>query len=134
MFINQISVFLENKSGQLAEFIKLLADNNIDIQALSIAETQDYGILRIIVDRPDDTAKLLQENNFPCKLTSVLAVTVPDTPGSLTNILSVLAENNISLEYSYAFFSREKGSACIVIRVEDNDAALDVLKKAGAIK
>lgn len=134
MFINQISVFLENKSGQLSEFIKLLADNNVDIQALSIAETQDYGILRIIVDRPEDTAKLLKDNNFTCKLTPVLGVTVPDTPGSLTNILSVLAENNISLEYAYAFFSREKGSACIVIRVEDNDAALAVLKKASIIE
>ena len=134
MFINQISVFLENKSGKLAEFIKLLADENIDIQALSIAETQDYGILRIIVDRPDDTAMLLQANNFPCKLITVLSVTVPDTPGSLTNILSVLAENNISIKYSYAFFSREKGSACIVLRVENNELALDVLKKAGIIE
>ncbi len=131
MLVNQLSVFLENKPGKLSEFIQALAKNKIDLQALSIAETSDYGILRTIVDKPEETAKLLSAEDWPCKITPVLAVTVPDEPGSLTHILSVLAENEISLKYSYAFFSRDKGCACIVLRVDDNDAAEKILKEAG---
>ena len=133
MLINQISVFLENKSGQLADFIKILADNKIDIQAFSIAEKKDYGLLRVIVDKPEETINLLKQNNIVCKITQVLAVTVPDKPGSLSKLLSVLADNNISLEYSYAFFSRDKGNACIIMRVDDNEQTMKLLNEAGVI-
>ena len=131
MTINQISVFLENKPGTLSQLIHLLADNNIDLLALSIAESRDYGILRIIVDRPAETAELLKDSGIPFAENDVLAVKVNDTPGSLTNILAVLADNGISLAYSYAFFSRTNGKAFIVLRVDDNDAAEKILNDSG---
>ena len=131
MYLDQISVFLENKPGKLSEFITLLADNKIDLKALSIAETQDYGVLRIIVDNPDKTAALLKERNWPCNKTKVLAVTVPNEPGALTNMLAIIAEANISIAYTYAFTLPEKNSACIVLRVSDNEAVINLLKKNG---
>ena len=131
MTINQISVFLENKPGTLSQLIHLLADNNIDLLALSIAESRDCGILRIIVDRPAETAELLKDSGIPFAENDVLAVKVNDTPGSLTNILAVLADNGISLAYSYAFFSRTNGKAFIVLRVDDNDAAEKILNDSG---
>ncbi len=133
MIKQQISVFLENKPGRLLECVSLLAKNNIDMQALCIADTNDYGILRVIVDRPEEAFALFRQNNWLCKLSDVLAVTVPDQPGSLAGILSVFAENSISLAYSYAFFAREKGQACIILRVDDNLAAEKLLKDAGVI-
>ncbi len=133
MILNQISVFLENKTGRLSSFIRILADNAIDLQALSIAESQDYGILRIIVDRPEETAALLRARDWPCSVTPVLAVNVPDEPGSLTRILAVLADAGIDLAYSYAFLSRVSGQACVVLRVDDNAAAEKLLKDAGIL-
>lgn len=131
MIVNQLSVFLENRPGALAAFTQMLAANHIDLQALSIAETQDYGVLRIIVDQPEETAALLTQQDWPCTVTPVLAVTVPDEPGSLTRLLTVLAENEISLAYSYAFFERSGSSARIVLRVADNDRAAALLNAAG---
>lgn len=131
MLISQISVFLENKPGKLSEIVQMLAKNNIDIQALSLSETKDYGILHIIVDKTDETLELLNETNWVCKKTEVLSATVPDETGSLTKILSVLGENGINLAYTYAFFSRESGRASIILRVDDNETAAQVLKKAG---
>ena len=130
MLINQISVFLENKPGKLSEFVNLLADNKIDLEALSIAEAQDYGVARIIVDKPAQLKELLTEKGWPCTSTPVLAANVPDEPGSLTKILSVLADSNVSIEYSYAFFSRNSGP-CVVLRVEDNEVAQKLLNNAG---
>lgn len=131
MFVKQISVFLENKPGKLSAFIQLLAKNKIDLQALLIAETQDYGILRIIVDKPVEAAQILQDEGYAFTVTNILAVTVADEPGSLTKALAVLADGGVSIEYSYAFYSREQGKAKIVLRVEDNDKALEILKEAG---
>ncbi len=127
MIVNQISVFLENKAGQLADFVQLMAKNNIDLKALSIAESQDYGVLRIIVDDPDGVAALLRENSWTFTVTPVLAIMVPDEPGSLTHILAILAENGISLAYTYAFFSRKQGNAFIILRVDDNAKASKIL-------
>ena len=131
MLIKQISVFLENKPGTLSGLIHLLADNKIDLEALMIAESRDYGVLRIIVDKPAETERLLKERDIPCAVNQVLAVQVSDTPGSLTNILAVLADNNISLMYSYAFLSRTQGKAFIVMRVDDNAAAEKLLNDGG---
>lgn len=131
MVVSQLSIFLENKSGQLSDLVNVLAVYKIDLLALSIAEAPDYGVLRIIVDKPEETAKLLRDKGWICTTTDVLAVTVADTPGSLTKILSVLADNNLSLVYSYAFLSRSQGKACIILRVDDNDAAVKVLTDAG---
>ena len=131
MLAKQISVFLENKPGQLANFIQMLADHHIDLQALSLAEAQEYGLVRIVVDKPEDTVALLKEQNWPCALTEVLSVLVPDKPGSLTEILRVLAQNGINVAYSYAFLTRVQGHACIILRVEDNERATALLTAAG---
>ena len=131
MILNQISVFLENKPGKLLTIIRFLADNQIDLDAMSIAETLDYGILRIVVRDPEKTARLIREAGWSCKITPVLAVQVPDAPGSLTCILKVLAESGINLLYSYAFLSRVQGHACIVLRTEDSAKAEQVLNEAG---
>ena len=131
MLVKQLSVFLENRPGQLAAFTKMLAENQVDLQALSIAETQDYGVLRIIADKPEETAALLNAQGWPSTVTEVLAVTVPDEPGSLTRLLSVLAENEMSLAYCYAFFERSGNAARIVLRVADNAKAVRLLNAAG---
>ncbi|MBQ7546051.1 MAG: hypothetical protein IJT41_03685 [Clostridia bacterium] len=131
MLLKQISVFLENKSGQLLEIVNLLAANGIDLRALSIAEAQDYGVLRIIVDKPDETLSFLRQQEWVCQMNEVLAVTVPDEPGSLTRILTVLADKNVNMVYTYAFLSGTQGKACIVLRVDDNAYAEKLLRDAG---
>ncbi len=131
MLLKQISVFLENKSGQLLEIVNLLAANGIDLRALSIAEAQDYGVLRIIVDKPDETLAFLRQQEWVCQMNEVLAVTVPDEPGSLTRILTVLADKDVNMVYTYAFLSGTQGKACIVLRVDDNAYAEKLLRDAG---
>lgn len=131
MILKQISVFLENKSGQLLQIVNALAEQGIDLRALSIAEAQDYGVLRMIVDKPDETLALLREKEWLCSANEVLAVLVPDEPGSLTKILNVLADNDVNMVYTYAFLSGVQGKACIVIRVDDNAAAEKLLCEAG---
>lgn len=131
MTVKQISVFVENKPGRLAEFTNVLRSNNIDMRALSMAETPDFGILRVIVDDPFGTACVLKDAGYIASITPVLAVKVADEPGSLFKILDILAEANINLEYTYAFLTRERDSAYIIFRVEDNDRAAEVLSKNG---
>lgn len=131
MLLKQISAFLENKSGQLLQIVNVLADNDIDLRALSIAEAQDYGVLRMIVDKPDETLAILRAQDWLCSANEVLAVTVPDEPGSLTKILNVLADNDVNMVYTYAFLSGTQGKACIVLRVDDNAAAEKLLRDAG---
>ncbi len=131
MTVKQISVFVENKPGRLAEFTNVLRNNNIDMRALSIAETPDFGILRVIVNDPFETACVLKDAGYIASITPVLAARVADEPGSLFKILDILAEANINLEYTYAFLTREKDSAYIIFRVEDNDRAVEVLSKNG---
>ena len=123
MAINQISVFLENKPGQLAEFTRLLEQNQIDMRALSIAETQDFGILRLIVDDPYDTVNVAKDAGYICAVTPVLAIEIPDKPGSLVKMLSALGEAGINVEYTYAFLTRKKDVAYMVFRVNDPDKA-----------
>ena len=108
MTVQQISVFLENRPGGLAEFTKVLSENNIDMRAMCIAETPDFGILRIIVDDVYNTMCTMKEAGYICSVTKVLAVEIPDKPGSLLRTLTVLGESNINLEYSYAFTTRKK--------------------------
>ena len=131
MLLKQISVFLENKSGQLLQIVNILGEHKIDLRAMSIAEAQDYGVLRIIVDKPDETLSLLREKEWLCSANEVLAVMVPDEPGSLTKILNVLADNDVNMVYTYAFLSGIEGKACIVLRVDDNAAAEKLLRDAG---
>ena len=131
MLIKQISVFVENKSGRLAEITKVIADANIDMRALSIADTTDFGILRVIVNKPDEAEKLLREAGMTVSVTNVIAIGVNDEPGCFSNALQVLAANNVDVEYMYAFVSRDTKKAYIIVRVADNDKAIGVLTREG---
>lgn len=131
MLVKQISVFLENKSGRLAEVTKILGSNNIDISALSIADTTDFGILRLIVNQPEIAEKILQENGFTVSGTSVIAIAVADEPGGLAVALEVLDREAIGIEYMYAFVGKTSSEALVILRVENPERAVDVLTKNG---
>ncbi len=127
--VKQISVFIENKRGRLRELTKVLGDNKINIRALSLAETSDYGILRLIVDKPDETLAVLKKANFTLAETDVIAVEVPDKPGGLSDVLKYLTEENINVEYMYAFVEKSSDNAVLIFRVEDIDKAVGALKR-----
>ena len=130
MTLKQISVFLENRSGSIAELTGILFDAGINISAFSIADTTDFGIVRLILDKPELANEKLAEHGIPAITTDVLAVKLDDVPGSLHKAVSVLSDSNTSIEYSYAFFSPKSGPFAI-IRVQDNDAAIEQLNAAG---
>lgn len=129
--IKQISVFVENKSGRLKAVTDILNRNNINIRALAIADTKDFGILRLIVDQPEKACKILKDEECTVTLTDVLAVCFDDKPGGLANVMNTLVENSISVEYMYAFFSKLEGQASVILRVNDNQKVADVLTKSG---
>ena len=131
MTVKQISVFLENKPGQLGEFTRLLEDHQIDMRALSVAEAEDFGILRLIVDDPYKTACVLKDAGYICSITPVLAVEIPDRPGGLVEILNILGQGHINLEYMYAFTARCKDRAYMIFRVADAEAAVKELNGRG---
>ncbi len=131
MLVRQISVFLENKSGRLAEVTRRLREENIDIRALYIADTTEYGILRMLVDRPEDALRVLAANDFTVHATDVIAIAVSDEPGCLEEPLEILSRAGISLEYLYAYVGRKAPDAVIVLRVADNGQALSEFAKAG---
>lgn len=131
MTIDQISVFVENKPGKLVEVIELLGAKGIDLRAMSIADTSDFGILRIIVDQPAKALEVLREADCVTSVNKVIAVSVDDTPGSLAKVLRILSDEGISVEYVYAFITHEAGKAYVIIRVEDNDKAIGVLTVKG---
>lgn len=131
MTVKQISVFVENKAGKLAELTEYLHQHAIDMRALSIAETQDFGIARIIVDDAYKTSCILKEAGYVVSITPVLAVEMPDEPGSLYHVLKALGDEDISLEYMYAFLTRKEATAYMVLRVEDNEKAAEVLSRKG---
>lgn len=127
MLVKQISVFLENKSGRLADVTRTLADNSINICALSIADTTDFGILRLIVNRPEEAEKILSENEFTVSCTNVIAIGVADKPGGLAKALDILREKSISIEYMYAFVGKTGNDATVILRVENPDEAVKTL-------
>lgn len=127
MCVKQLNVFLENQYGRLAEVTGNLTKANIDIRALYIADTTAFGILRMIVDKPDEAINVMQEAGFAASLTDVIAIAVPDKPGTLDRALGVLSENEISLEYLYAFVGRASSDAVVVIRVDNYESALKIL-------
>jgi hypothetical protein len=129
MKITQLSVFLENRKGRLFDVCLLLGKNDINIRALTVAESEEFGILRIVVDKPDDAAALLKKNGFIASLTDIVAVEVDDEPGGLTKILKVLAAKNINVEYMYGFVERSSQKAILVFRFEDPDAAIVLLRE-----
>ena len=131
MKLKQLSIFIENRSGRLAEIAKLLFEQSINIRALSLADTSDFGILRLIVNDIDKAYKILKEANFTVNETEVLAVEVPDKPGGLNGILGILSEENINLEYMYAFVEKAFDKAILVFRFENIEKAIETLKKHG---
>lgn len=132
MIIRQLSVFLENKSGRLAEVTEMLAEAKVNILALSIADSVDYGVLRLIVDEPERAVAILRENHCIVNLTNVIAFALPEETGAFAKIARVLADGDVGLEYVYAFNDyRDIGKALGVMRVEDNDKAIAVLQAAG---
>ena len=127
MSIHQISVFLENRTGQLAEITQLLADNEIDIRAISIAETADYGLARMIVSDAKKASSVLLEHGDILSMTPVWAVEVPDKPGGLAEVLGFLAETGVDVEYMYSLFTHREGHAYMVLRISDEAKFLGAL-------
>ena len=130
MLTKQISIFVENRTGRLAEIAQLLADYDINLRSLSVADTSRFGVLRIIVYDPYSVEKLLKEKGFAVSITSVISVRMDDRPGGLAEVLKVLADNNINVEYMYAF-QASNNEAYVIMRVDNDLAAQDILVKAG---
>lgn len=129
MSITQISIFLENRAGQLSEITKILSENSIDLKALNIAETADYGILRIISDDSDKAAKLLRDNGFIVTETPVAAAAVPNKAGGLNDLLNIISKEEIDIEYMYSVFGQKDGLAYMIFKVKDVEAFISVLEK-----
>lgn len=129
MIIEQLSVFVENKSGRLYEVMQILGDAEINVSALSIADTSDYGIVRLIVSDPSEALKLLKDHEFSVQKTPVICCKVPNTPGGLKRMLTYLAEAQISIEYMYAFSIGDDAS--IILRTEDCDKTIATLSHHG---
>jgi hypothetical protein len=126
--VKQISVFIENRSGRLREVAEILGKNKINIRALSLADTSDYGILRLIVDKPHEALEVLKKANFTLSETDVIAVEVSDKPGGLAEVLNILGNSGINVEYMYAFVEKSSDNAVMIFRIEDIDKAVKVLK------
>jgi hypothetical protein len=131
MRVEQIAVFLENKSGRLAEITAILADNGINIRALSVADTADFGILRLIVDKVELAKKVLKENGFTVGKTNVLAVEVPDRTGGLAAVLKSIHAAGLNVEYMYAFVNKTGENAVLIFRFEEMDKAIESLQREG---
>jgi len=131
--VYQISVFLENRAGQFAEITGILAENGIDMRAISVAETADYGVLRMIVDDAQKTTALLMEHNYLLSMTPVLVVAVPDRPGGIAPVLATMAEGNIDIEYMYSLFTHVEGKAYIVFRVAEAEKFVRLLGEHGIV-
>lgn len=131
MTVEQISIFVENKSGRLAEVTEALAGAGVNIRALSLADTTDFGILRVIVNDTEKAKRILAEGGFTVMKTDVVAVEVPDQPGGLASILRMIGEAGMNVEYMYAFVKHGAENAIVVFRFDELDAAISVLTKAG---
>ena len=131
MIIKQISIFVENKKGRLAEITETLSKAGANIRALSIADTTDFGILRIIVDKPDAAAAALKDAGITVSVTNVIAIGIDDTPGAFSVPMRILSDADIDVEYMYAFITRKSEKAYVILRVADNDAAAKVLLDKG---
>lgn len=130
MQLKQLSVFLENRTGRLAEVTRTLGDAGVNIRALSVADTSDFGILRLLVDKPKDAVEALNSVGLTVRLTEVVAVEIVDRPGGLATVLSLLQGSNINVEYMYAFMERHRENAILVFRFENPQKAITVLQDA----
>ncbi len=127
MFLKQLSIFVENRLGAIAEATEVLTANNINIRALTTADTTDFGIIRLIVDKPELAAEKLRDSSIIVNVSNVIGIKLDDTPGSFHKVLKILSGAGIAVEYSYAFVSPFAGSANIILRAQDENAALKVL-------
>lgn len=128
MSIKQLSIFVENKPGRLSAITQLLAKNNVDIKALSIADTRDFGILRLIVSNPDKAMEALKGESCTVSLTSVVGIAVKDVPGGLSDAMEILYSNNISVEYMYAYNGKKQDQAYVILRVDNNEKAVEAFE------
>ena len=133
MSIEQISVFLENTTGRICEVTKTLAQAGINLRAISIADTADFGILRLIADKTDDAVQALVAAGFTTRKTAVAAVEIEDKPGSLANLMELFQNTGINIEYLYASLEGTQGKAVVIFKLEDNEKGFDILKKNGVI-
>ena len=131
MKVEQISVFLENKAGRLAEVTKVLGEGGINIRALSLADTTDFGILRLIVDQYDKARDILKQHGFTVGKTEVVAIEVPDRPGGLAWVLQILSDSDVNVEYMYAFVQHSGENAVIIFRFDNLERAIELLKQQG---
>ena len=131
MKVEQLSVFLENRAGRLTEVTKILSESGVNIRALSLADTSDFGILRLIVSDYEKAKKALKENGFTVGRTNVVAVEVEDKPGGLHNILSLLSKNGVNVEYMYAFVQQSGKNAVLIFRFDRTDEAIKILQDNG---
>lgn len=131
MKITQISVFLENRKGRLFEICSLLGQAGVNIRALTIAETESFGVLRMVVDKPAAAIDLFRKNNVTANQTEVVAVEVPDTPGGLAQVLGTLRDNNVNVEYMYGFVEKHSEKALLVFRFDNPEQTQVVLAKSG---
>jgi len=131
MNVRQISVFLENRAGELADVTNVLAENSIDLRALSIAESTNYGVLRLIVDDAEKATEILLAHGNVLSMTPVLVIAVPDHPGGVAPVLATLAEGNLDIEYMYSLFTHKEGQAYMVFRVTDEEKFVSLLKAHG---
>ncbi len=131
MNVDQISIFLENKSGRLADVTSVLSQAGINIRALYLADTADFGILRLIVDDTEKARRALRENGFTVEKTAVVAIEVPDKPGGLAGILNAIKAEGINVEYMYAFVEKSGENAIVIFRFDELDRSVTVLRKAG---
>ena len=127
MLIKLMSVFVENTTGRLAQLTRVLGNDGIDIKASCIADTVDFGILRCIVDDPEEATRVLKEHGFTASITEVIAVELEDRPGGFADVLEILAKENIGVNYIYSTIRSKEGAAIIVLKVEDPQKAIDVL-------
>lgn len=134
--LKQVSVFLENKQGRLRDVLKILADAKVDIRSLSIAETSDYGVLRLIVDKTDKALETLKENNFRVNITNVIGVEIDDVSGAMFKFVDLLYGQNINVEYSYTYTPLNAGKCAFAVRVNDDklEEAIKIIRSSKEIK
>ncbi len=131
MYVKQISVFMENRPGRLAEITKILSENSVDIRAINIADTTDFGILRMIVDDEEKAEKVLRGNNMTANISDVIAISISDSVGAFSNVIELLKDKNISIEYIYSFIGEKSSKAVIVLKKSDLDLSINVLRENG---
>lgn len=129
MYVKQISVFMENRPGRLAEITKILSENSVDIRAINIADTTDFGILRMIVDDEENAEKVLRGNNMTANISDVIAISISDSVGAFSNVIELLKDKNISIEYIYSFIGEKSSKAVIVLKTSDLDLSINVLRE-----